>query len=92
MLKSSIPFVATCAFTLLVANGCHRPPTAPTRDLADKYEDRDARYSERPGPHSTTTGRHGTAGEAGGGIDAQSGPDEPNMDEETTDRPRGSGR
>jgi hypothetical protein len=44
----------------------------PPPDLQERYSDTGSQ-TERPGKHSTTTGRHGTSGEAGGGIDAQSG-------------------
>jgi hypothetical protein len=47
----------------------HQPPP----NLKDKYLDTRGAHSERPGPHTTTAGRHGTAGTVGGGVDEQSG-------------------
>jgi hypothetical protein len=58
-----------------LALGCASGPRS--ERLEDQVRDDPPRHSERPGPHSTTTGRHGTTGAPGGGIDAQSGPDEP---------------
>lgn len=61
---------------LMAVSLCQNPDPTPT-SRADSYVDTPGANTDRPGKHSTTTGRHGTAGEVGGGIDSQSGHDEP---------------
>ncbi len=42
-------------------------------NFRQRYEETPGAHAERPGKHSTTVGRHGTSGEAGGGVNTQSG-------------------
>lgn len=84
--RTVAPIVGVFALVL-----CQSPRPTPT-DLEERYQDRPPGGTERPGKHSTTTGRHGTAGEVGGGIDAQSGSDRADEYDVREERAPGTGR
>jgi hypothetical protein len=66
--------IAALLLAVAVA-GCERGPQPAPPYRAESYVDTPGSNTARPGKHSTTTGRHGTHGEVGGGIDSQSGQD-----------------